>query len=666
VNSLLRLPKSFGAKLVLGFVGVALVAIAVVVTPSTLLGKRDATLQLRGKALLYARLIEPQLRTVVAFDDTLTAREVFAPFAADRDVSGLAVYTASGQLIEGYGDYPARIVRGEKVGAAGSGKFLVVTPVVSREGPVGTLAVALSTESIAMVVRRHTATAAICAGAALVLATIIAILFGRSVSARLKRIGLAANKVAEGDLTQPDIQAGAADEIGHVVGVFNVMVEKLRQQFAERKQLAETEQARLEAIVTTRTAQLEESREQYRLIAESTNAIPFTYLPARRAFAYVGPQVQKSLGYPVETWSAPGFLESVLPPEQVDAVRTHLGAAPGSGEIEFECALLAQSGGTRRLRWVVTPGELRGERCLRGLMLDITQQRKLESDLQQAQKLESVGRLASGVAHEINTPVQFITDNVHFLRDSTADLTSLIEALRASNQSVLDGTPSLEAAGAAVEIEKDIDLAYLLDDMPKAHQGCIEGLKRVATIVRSMKEFAHPDSTEMTDIDLNRAIESTLVIASNEYKYVAEMETRFGVIPHVLCHAGEVNQAVLNIIVNAAHAIGDVVRDTEKRGKITVSTRHEGDSVVVSIADTGGGIPDHIRARIFDPFFTTKEVGKGTGQGLAIARSVIVDKHGGDLTMETEVGVGTTFVLRLPVAGKAASKEGVIDSEKAA
>jgi signal transduction histidine kinase len=660
------LPKSFGAKLTLGFVGVALVAIAVVITPITLLGKRDASAQLRAKALLYARLIEPQLRTVVAFDDTLTAREVFAPFAADQDVVGLAVYTASGLLIEGRGTHPDRLPRGAKIGAPGDGKLLVVTPVVSREGPVGTLAVVLTSQSIATVVRRNTVTAAICAGAALVLVAIIAMLLGRSVSARLQRIGIAVNKVAEGDLTQPDIHAGAADEIGHLVSVFNVMVEKLRQQFAERRQLAESEQARLEAVVTTRTAQLEESREQYRLIAESTNAIPFTYLPTRRSFGYVGPQVQKSLGYPVEKWGEPGFLESIVPPEQIEAVRGHLDATPGNGESEFECALLGQCGTTRRLRWVVTSGELRGERCLRGLMLDITQQRKLESDLQQAQKLESVGRLASGVAHEINTPVQFITDNVHFLRDATVDLSNLIQALRTSNQSILDGTPSLESAIAAQETEAAADLAYLLEDMPKAYKGCIDGLKRVADIVRSMKEFAHPDSTEMSDIDLNRAIESTLVIASNEYKYVAEVATNLGEIPHVLCHAGEVNQAVLNIIVNAAHAIGDVVKDTGGRGRITVSTRVDGAYVLISIADTGGGIPDHIRARVFDPFFTTKEVGKGTGQGLAIARSVLVDKHGGDLTLETTVGVGTTFHLRLPIAGPAGSKEGVIASEIAA
>jgi signal transduction histidine kinase/HAMP domain-containing protein len=658
------LSRSFGGKLALGFVGVALLAIAVVITPTTLLGKRDAAQTLRGKALLYARLVEPQLRPVVAFDDTLTAREVFAPFEADQDVSGLAVYSSSGQLIQGYGVHPERLTPGRSIPAPGKGKFMVVMPVVSREGPIGTLAVLVSTQSIGTVVKRNATTAVICGVTAMVLATLIALMFGRSVSVRLQGISSAANKVAEGDLERPAIRAGADDEIGHLVGAFNVMVDKLRRQFTERKQLAETELARLETIVTTRTSQLEESREQYRLIAESTNAIPFTYLPLERKFAYVGPQVQGSFGFAVERWHVPGFLESVVLPDHRESVRQHLECAE-NGEVEFECGLLTQSGVTRRLRWVVTTGKFKSEICRRGLMLDITQQRKLESDLQQAQKLESVGRLASGVAHEINTPVQFITDNVHFLRDSTLDLARLIEALRVSNRAVLDGTPSLAAATAAVASEEQVELAYLLDDMPKAFKGCIEGLKRVATIVRSMKEFAHPDSTEMTDTDLNRAIESTLVIASNEYKYVAKVETHLGEIPPVLCHAGEVNQAVLNIIVNAAHAIGDVVKDSGSLGKITVSTRHEGDSVIVSISDTGGGIPEHIRARIFDPFFTTKQVGKGTGQGLAIARSVLVDKHGGDLTLETEVGVGTTFHLRLPVAGRAANAGAVVQARAA-
>jgi signal transduction histidine kinase len=654
--SRVRRPLSFGTKLTLGFVGVAIVAILVVTTPTTVLNTREATQSLRDKAVLYARLIGPQLRPVVAFDDQLTAREVFAPFEADADIAGIAVYTSGGQVIEGYGKYPDRVVAGEAVQAPAH-RVLVISQVVSKEGPTGHLAVVLSTESVDRALRRHTLTTALLAGAALVLAAIIAVLLARPVTARLRRIAGAANKVADGDLEQPEIQAGAQDEIGHLVGAFNVMVERLRRQFAERKQLAETEQSRLEDIVATRTGQLEESREQYRLIAESTHAVPFTYLPGKRSFAYIGPRVQQMFGHPAEAWMEPDFLDRVLVPGQRAVMRERVADLKPGAELELECSAYSSSGEQLQLRWVVTAGEHRGEVCLRGLMLDITQQRKLESDLQQAQKLESVGRLASGVAHEINTPIQFVSDNVHFLRDATNDLLQLIAAQQAVHRAVMDDAMTADIVQAATRAEDKADLPYLLENIPPAYAGCIDGLKRVATIVRSMKEFAHPDSTEMASVDLNRAIESTLTIAKNEYKYVAEVETDFAEIPDVLCYAGDVNQAVLNIVVNAAHAIGDIVKSSGAKGLIRVSTRRDGDCVVVSIADTGGGIPEHIRARIFDPFFTTKEVGKGTGQGLAIARSVIVEKHGGELTLECEMGKGSTFHIRLPIDGKKAAGE---------
>jgi len=158
----------------------------------------------------------------------------------------------------------------------------------------------------------------------------------------------------------------------------------------------------------------------------------------------------------------------------------------------------------------------------------------------------------------------------------------------------------------------------------------------------------------MAPIDLNRAIESTLVIARNEYKYVADLEVDLGSLPPVVCHAGDVNQAVLNVVVNAAHAIGDLVQGTDGRGKISVRTRRDGPDAVVEISDTGGGIPESVRGRIFDPFFTTKEVGRGTGQGLAISHSVVVDKHGGQISFDSVIGRGTTFTLRLPIEGKGA------------
>ena len=284
---------------------------------------------------------------------------------------------------------------------------------------------------------------------------------------------------------------------------------------------------------------------------------------------------------------------------------------------------------------------------------ELAERRASELELQQAQKLESVGRLASGIAHEINTPIQFVGDSVHFVREAVQDLFGLIEKLQLVRSAVEHGEPADAAAAVANAAEQSADLAYLCDNVPKALDRSLDGLSRVATIVRSMKEFAHPDQKEMAEADVNQAISSTLVIARNEFKYVADLETELGAIPPVNCHIGDINQAVLNIVINAAHAIEGSVAGSERRGRISVRTRAEGDSVVITIADTGGGIPEAVRERIFDPFFTTKEVGKGTGQGLAIARSVVVDKHGGELSFESELGRGTTFTIRLPIAGRA-------------
>jgi signal transduction histidine kinase len=274
----------------------------------------------------------------------------------------------------------------------------------------------------------------------------------------------------------------------------------------------------------------------------------------------------------------------------------------------------------------------------------------MEIELRQAQKLESVGRLAAGVAHEINTPIQYVSDNVEFLRTATGRLFALLDRHREVARRAI----SREDDGAIAsldEAERKARLPYLSENVPAAIDAALEGLQRVSEIVRSMKAFAHPDQGEMSAVDLNQAIRSTLTVARNEYKYVADLDLDLGEIPSVVCLPGEINQVVLNLVVNAAHAIGDVVGDSGQRGRITVRTRVDGDFVVIAIGDTGGGIPESIRHRLFDPFFTTKAVGKGTGQGLAIARGVVVDKHRGRLSFETEVGKGTTFLVALPIGG---------------
>jgi signal transduction histidine kinase len=229
------------------------------------------------------------------------------------------------------------------------------------------------------------------------------------------------------------------------------------------------------------------------------------------------------------------------------------------------------------------------------------------------------------------------------------DIAAVIHAYRGLQHTVQSAGDIAAAALRVGEAETAADLDYVMENAPLAIESSLEGLGRIATIVRSMKEFAHPDQAEKKFVDLNQAIRSTLVIAHNEYKYVAELDAQFGELPPVPCYLGEVNQVVLNLLVNASHAISDIVRDTGVLGKLTVRTRLDGDAVEISIGDTGTGIPEAARDKIFDPFFTTKDVGVGTGQGLAIARSVVVRKHGGTLRFETECGKGTTFFIRLPI-----------------
>ena len=210
-----------------------------------------------------------------------------------------------------------------------------------------------------------------------------------------------------------------------------------------------------------------------------------------------------------------------------------------------------------------------------------------------------------------------------------------------------------EALGCRLEAEAAADLPFLRENVMQAFDRCVDGLGRVSSIVSSIREFAHPARPEMAPVDLNRAIANTLTIARNEYVHVAELETDLCQMPPVMCHIDQINlQVVLNLIVNAAHAIGDVFKSSGTKGQLCVRTRLEGADVVISVSDTGPGIPEAIREHIFDPFFTTKDVGKGTGQGLALAWKLVTEKHGGTLTYETVLGKGTTFFARLPFAGK--------------
>ena len=321
----------------------------------------------------------------------------------------------------------------------------------------------------------------------------------------------------------------------------------------------------------------------------------------------------------------------------------------------YRCEDLAYEENNRR-RYVgfsVHPIETNADLATRFIVTgaDVTDRKTLEEQLRQAQKLEAIGQLAAGVAHEINTPTQYVGDNIRFLKDSwngIADLLQLSRSIRELSEAKSAVKDLLERYDKAAA---DCDLPYLLQEVPRAIDQSLEGVERVARIVKAMKDFSHPGANEKRPTDLNQAIESTVTVARNEWKYVSTVVTDLDKnLPLVPCLVGEFNQVILNLIVNAAHAIAAASAEgLRDKGTITIRTHRHGDWAEIAVVDTGTGISEHLRSRVFEPFFTTKPVGQGTGQGLALAHSVIVKQHQGQIWFETEVGCGTTFFIRLPL-----------------
>lgn len=287
---------------------------------------------------------------------------------------------------------------------------------------------------------------------------------------------------------------------------------------------------------------------------------------------------------------------------------------------------------------------------------DVTDRKILEAELVRAHKMEAVGQLAAGIAHEINTPVQYASDNLRFLKRSWAALTSLIEMCRDIRDKLPAQTITSETLAQFDRAYAEADLEYGLVEGSRAIEQSLDGLQRVARIVTTIREFSRPGSDNMCPTDLNRAIETTAAVAGNKWSCVAELETCLDRdLPPVPCVAGEFNQIILNLIINAAEAIGAVVRDGAPKGRIRIVTRGFKDWAEIRIEDNGIGIPEGIRNRIFEPFFTTKEVGRGSGQGLSLAHALIEKRLGGEIRLESKVGEGTTFVIRLPIVPSGSS-----------
>lgn len=281
----------------------------------------------------------------------------------------------------------------------------------------------------------------------------------------------------------------------------------------------------------------------------------------------------------------------------------------------------------------------------------LLEKQRMSERLAQAQRMEAIGQLATGIAHEINTPTQYIGDNARFLQDAFSEINPLLDTLQSLLRAAKTYTLTDEMIREAEAKFRHADLGYLTREIPQAIQQSLEGVQHVADIIGAMKEFSHPSSGRKQPVDLNHLIEGVITLCCSEWKYVADIVTDLDPeLPMVHCLPTEINRVVMNLMVNAAHAVAEATRNgTDGKGTITVRTRNDAPYVEIRVEDTGVGIPEEIRTRIFDLFFTTKDVGQGTGQGLALVHAT-VENHGGSIRYESEVGRGTTFIVRLPIA----------------
>jgi PAS domain S-box-containing protein len=438
---------------------------------------------------------------------------------------------------------------------------------------------------------------------------------------------------------------------------------------ASMRQLRDTSEAqavnaleseRTESAVIARTRELVEAQhEMYRereLLTNVMSHIPYyvvwkdrdlVYRGCNTAFAgLVGLASPKDIEGKQET-DLPVELEEAAVNQQQDAIVIATGRALLSMELSRVTAGKSRQYLASKVPMRDESGEVVG---VLSIYADITDRKALEASLAQAQKLESIGQLAAGIAHEINTPVQYVSDNTRFLESQFGSLLRVVESY-AKQLDVDAGAKSWDERRQ--QIQKDLeqlDYEFARVEVPAAIDQSLDGLERVSTIVRAMKDFSHPGSADKQLLDINKAIASTVVVCTHRWKYVADLKTEFDPnLPMIPCLVAEFNQVILNMVVNAADAIAEKQGNSGAKGLITVSTRAGSDFVEIRVSDNGSGIPVAVQPRLFTPFFTTKGVGKGTGQGLAISRSIIVDKHAGEMTFESQPGVGTSFIVRLPV-----------------
>ncbi len=634
---------SFRLKIIFGVAAIEILLLSLLVFSGIRYLANSNEEQLRDRARTSAQLFATMTTDAVVAMDLANLDELASKAVTNPGIVYLRVRHANGTVLAEKGDkipLQHKFQADSDISDVKDGTFDVAQDIMIHAKYYGRVELGWSTgfyQSLIGEASRYMLSVALIE---VILVGIFGLLLGRILTAQLISLQRGARKVAEGELGYT-INVKGNDELADTALSFNAMSEALQRYAAELKEArkkAERKQARAENLLQKAV----ESLPHGVVICDKNDQI----MHINEAFMEMYAIGAEELTY-LKTCSD---VQQILPFSQ-DLDKEDTVCLPGQTS---ECVPITKLPDGR---WVLHSYQAIESGGAIWVDTDVSQfveaeerNRKLERELLHGQKMESIGVLAGGIAHEINTPIQYITDNLHFINESMDEVMVLLgdyETLAGELEQRGVSTERIQQVRATIE---NADLDFLLKEVPSAVEQSIDGINRVAKIIVAMKEFAHPSAKEKGAVDLNTVVERALTIGRNEYKSVAEIDLHLAKdLPAIIAHEGDLNQVLLNLIVNAAHAVANNDRSTG--GLITISTEQVAEDVVLTIDDNGSGIPKEIVARIFDPFFTTKEVGKGSGQGLAICYDIVVNKHGGKIEVRSFPGKGSTFQIRLPILG---------------
>ncbi|MCP4605723.1 MAG: PAS domain S-box protein [Proteobacteria bacterium] len=472
--------------------------------------------------------------------------------------------------------------------------------------------------------------------------------FKEYVSRRFNDIAQAMKSIMNGDFDHEipiEDHEGEYEALVETMAMcFNMMINNIKKNVEKNKQLNSEAEIVNKALI--------QSEQKYKMLFEGTSEGILVADSETMELKYANPAFCNMLGYS-EKELIGKHVTDIHPEENSELVISKF-----NSPTREEKSLIKEIPCLRKDKELVSADitvsliELEGDPCSIAFFTDVTKRRSIEDQLIQAQKFESIGRLTVGIVHEIDTPAKYVSNNTKFLKESFGDLTNVYRKYEDLKKAVEDGRDSAEIVECIENALEETDVEYLLENIPNVTNQFLEAINGILNMLQAIKEFSHSGTGKKMYLDINKTLETTIVLCRNEWKNIANIETEFFPnMPPVLCLPGDLTQAFLNIIVNAAHAVDEVQKEKadQTKGAITITTRKTDDFAEIRVEDTGSGIPENIGDRVFEPFFTTKNMGKGTGQGLSIARSAIVDKHKGRLFFETKEDRGTTFVIQLPL-----------------